>query len=121
MDEIYTLHYNSFGIAFKWKRSPSRDLNKVQLVFRDTGLYLTFKELTCFSKLIEKTLSKPLMCTNCKNNKSCRSILMETPLPQVSFVMTHHELFEMQDLIEGTLFQLGLNDVLEKQVIKRNI
>ncbi len=120
MDEVHTIYYNSFGIVFKWKRCPSKDLDKVQLVFRETGLYLTLKELIQFSKFIEKALSKPLLCEDCKKSKSCASILLETPIPQVSFVMTHNELLEIQDLIKGTLFQFSLTDVLEKEVIKRH-
>lgn len=120
MEEIHTIYYNSFGIVFKWKRCASKDINKIQVIFRDTGLYLTGKELTDFSKLIDTALSKPLLCKDCKKNKSCKSILLETPIPQVSFVMTHHELLDMQDLINGTLFQFGLDDVLKKQVIKRH-
>ncbi len=120
MDEVYTIHYNSFGIAFKWKRGSSKDVNKTQLVFRDSGLYLTNTELTHFSELIDKTLATPLKCSDCKKNKSCKSILLQTPLPQVSFVMTHHELLEIQDLLKGTLYQLGLNAFLEKNIIKRS-
>ncbi len=119
MEEVYIIYYNSFGIVFKWKRCPSKDINKIQLVFRDTGVYLTLKELTHFSDLIDRALSKSLTCKDCKKNKSCKSILLETPVPQVSFVMTHHELLDMQDLIKGALFQFGLDDVLQKQIIKR--
>jgi len=49
MDEIYSLYHNEYGMSFKWKRGAVQDLNKVQLVFRDTGLFLTEKELTEFS------------------------------------------------------------------------
>jgi len=119
MDEVDTLYYNSFGIAFIWNRSPSKAINKVQLVFRDMGLYLTSKELTHFSKLIEQTIAKPSICNDCKNHKSCKSILIETPMPQVSFVMNHNELHELRDLLLGTLFQLELNDMLKKYRIKK--
>ena len=119
MEEVYTIYYNSFGIVFKWKRCASKDINKIQVIFRDTGLYLTVKELAIFSKLIDKALSKPLLCTDCKRKESCNSILLETPIPQVSFVMAHHELLDMQDLMNGTLFQFGLDNVLQKQTIKR--
>jgi len=119
MDEVYTIYYNSFGIVFKWKRCTTKDINKIQLVFRDTGLYLTLNELTLFSKLIDEALSKPLLCKDCKKNESCKSILLETPITQVSFVMAHHELIDLQDLMSGTLFQFALDDVLQKQIIKR--
>ena len=120
MQDIHTIYYNSFGIAFQWKRYTGKDFKKIQLVFKNTGLYLTFTELTCLSKLIETILSKPLTCKDCKQNNDCKSFLLETPIHQISFVMSHLELTEIQDLVQGTLFQFGLDTILKKQTIKRN-
>ena len=121
IDEIYTIHYNSIGIAFKWKRGSLKDLNKTQLVFKDSGLYLSTAELTRFAELIDQALSKPLKCSDCTKDQGCKSTLIQTPISDVTFVMSHNELLEMQDLLKGTLFQLGLNSFLEKNVIKRNV
>ncbi len=40
MEDINTICYNNFGIAFQWKRCETRDFNKIQLVFKNTGLFL---------------------------------------------------------------------------------
>lgn len=43
MEDINTIYYNDLGIAFKWKRCAAKDFNKIQLVFKNTGLFLTPK------------------------------------------------------------------------------
>ena len=113
MSDIHKLYCNSFGITFQWKSCATKDFKKIQLVFRDTGLYLTTNELIEFSENIEKALDYPLLCKDCKENSSCKSLLIETPGRQISFVMNYIELKEVQDLIKGTIFQLGLDKILE--------
>jgi hypothetical protein len=104
MSDIHKLYCNSFGITFQWKRCAGKDFKKIQLVFRNTGLYLTPYELILFSENIEKALEYPLLCNDCKGNSSCKSLLLETPARQISFVMSYTELKEVQDLIKGTFF-----------------
>ncbi|SIS88584.1 hypothetical protein SAMN05421766_104629 [Zobellia uliginosa] len=45
MDDITPIYHNPFGVAFQWKRNTIKDIRKIQIVFRDTGLLLTEKEL----------------------------------------------------------------------------
>ncbi len=117
--DIITIYNNSFGISFKWKRTESKDLNKVQLVFENTGFYLNHNQLISFLKNITDALKRPSICNDCKNNSSCKSILLETPVAQVSFAMSYKELNDMYDLVNGTLFQLGLNNILQKNTINK--
>ncbi len=117
MEDIYTIYYNSFGIAFQWKRCAVKDLKKIQLVFRNTGLFLTQNELVQFSKNIKKSLNQSLKCEDCNNQNSCKSILLEAPNTQTSFAMSYNELKEINDLVNGTCFQLNLNKLLEKLII----
>lgn len=114
MQDIHTIYQNNFGIAFQWKRSAGKDFNKVQIVFRNTGLYLSQDELLLFSKQIDCTVNREGLCTECRENKECRSLLVETPAPQIAFAVSHTELYQMQDLIKGTLFQLDLDKILKK-------
>lgn len=119
MEDINTIYYNTFGIAFLWKRCALKDFKKIQLIFRNTGLYLTSDELIQFSEHIENALKKPLLCNDCKESNSCKSLLLKTPAPQISFAMSYIELKDVQDLVKGTLFQLGLDKMLENQMIKK--
>ncbi len=113
MQDINTIYQNSFGIAFQWKRCAEKDHKKIQVVFRNTGLFLKEEELKLFSRQIGCTVKREGLCADCKENKECRSLLVETPAPQIAFAVSHAELHQMQDLIDGTIFQLGLNEILK--------
>ena len=114
MNEINLIHRNAYGISFHWKRNSSNDRRKVQLIFRDTGLLLTSNELLKFSSNIERTISegKNLLCKDCQDRGKCRSLLVDSPAPQVTFAVSYEEVLELQDLVAGTLFQLNLDSLL---------
>ena len=117
MNDINTFYYNDFGIAFQWKRCAAKDFRKVQLVFRNTGLLLSLKELIKFLKNIDKSLNFTSKYENCKPCKVCQSILLEAPNSQISFAMSYHELRSLKDLIKGTLFQLALDNLLKEKEV----
>lgn len=112
MQDIYPIYHNPFGVAFQWKRNNARDIKKVQLVFRDTGLLLSKNELIDFKKNIQCTMKSNTTCKECQNNESCRALLLDTPAPQVTLAMNRKELKAVHDLVEGTLFQLNLDNYL---------
>ena len=89
-------------------------MRKVQLVFRDTGLSFSHQELKEFSRCIAKTLESSQLCTNCSQDKNCRALLLETPVSQLSFAMSMQELKSLKELVEGTLFHLGLDHMLRE-------
>ncbi len=110
---INPLYHNAFGVAFQWKRCSAKQMFKVQLVFRDTGLLLSTEELTRFSKTISNTIARAPLCEHCGEDEECRALLLETPFNRVSFAMSLKELKAIKELVEGALFQLSLNDLLE--------
>ncbi|WP_205958019.1 hypothetical protein [Flavivirga algicola] len=118
MDDINTICYNDFGIAFQWKRCAAKDFNKIQLVFKNTGLFLSQKELIQFSKNIELALNKACSHANNTEKNPSELFLLEAPNPQVSFAMNHIELWGIQDLTKKTLFLLGLDKFLVKQKVR---
>ncbi|MEC3906160.1 hypothetical protein VOI54_03970 [Tamlana sp. 2201CG12-4] len=119
MDDINTIYYNDFGIAFQWKRCAARDLSKVQLIFRNTGLFLSKEELVRFCKNIKAAFNNP-DAYFCKQDSNYKTVLLQAPNTQTSFVMTLEELKNISDLVEGTVFQLGLDTLLEKQKVDYN-
>ena len=119
MEDINTLYYNSFGIAFQWKRVRLKDIKKVQLVFRNTGLFLTHTELIQFSKQVLSTFQSPNMCKDCKQNDSCKSLLLQTPSTKISLAVSYKELENIQDLVKGALVQLELENVFKANAISK--
>ncbi|WP_425235769.1 hypothetical protein [Ulvibacterium sp.] len=112
MQDINPIYHNPFGVAFQWKRNSVKDINKVQLVFRDTGLLLSRKELKDFQKSIKYTMESYSLCQDCQQNESCRALLLDTPAPQVTLAVNKKELNAVHDLVAGTLFQLQLDHLL---------
>jgi hypothetical protein len=109
MQDIYN---NEYGVSFQWKRNNAKDIMKVQIVFRDTGMLLSKEELVQFSKNIKYTVANKSLCNDCVNNDSCRALLIDFPAPQITFAVNIKELNGIQDLVEGTLFQLNLDNYL---------
>ena len=119
MKDINTIYYNDFGISFQWKRNTAKDIHKIQVVFNNTGLYLTPNEIFDFLNYTKASLKQAPLCEDCEKNKSCKSILLQTPAHQVSFAVSYPELIQIYDLLNGTLFNLGLDNVLKKFTINR--
>ncbi|WP_394748191.1 hypothetical protein [Spongiimicrobium salis] len=114
MNDIVTLYHNAFGVAFYWKRNEVPLTKRIQIIFRDTGLLITPRELNIFAQLILQARKEGTACENCPMNENCRSWLVNTPAAQITLAMNAKELDAIEDLVEGTLFQLGLNAMLGK-------
>ncbi|PZD79204.1 DUF6686 family protein [Mesonia sp. K7] len=112
MEDIQTIYYNQFGITFQWKRGDLAQINKIQLVFRKTGLLLTKDEVAEFYHQIQLAIEHSHKCQCCPKNKQEKSFLLNTPQENLSFAMTREELSQIRDLVHGTLFQLDLDDFL---------
>ncbi|MFS4467339.1 hypothetical protein [Maribacter sp. 2210JD10-5] len=112
MTDIHPIYNNQFGVAFQCKRASLRDIKRIQLVFRDTGLLLSYDELLLFSKNILHTRKNSPLCEDCKESEQCKALLVNSPASQITFAMNVKELDAIQDLVEGTLFQLKLDNFL---------
>ncbi|XMO85814.1 hypothetical protein AAFN75_13575 [Algibacter sp. AS12] len=111
MDDITVIYKNDFGLVFWWKRYAVEDYKKINLVFNNTALHFTALELLTFLQHIETSINK--LITTCNSNNQEQLMLLETPAPQVSFVCNYEELICIQNLVEGTLYNLELSPSLE--------
>ena len=112
MDDIIPIYHNDFGVSFQWKRNALKDILKIQMVFKDTGLLLSKNELEYFSKSVLKTIEKTNLCGDCSKNTECKAHIVQTPAPQISLAMNYQEIRALNDLLDGTLFHLQLDDLL---------
>ena len=113
MNHINVLYNNDLGIAFKWKKDLTKEEDRVQLVFKDNGLYLTETELKYFSAEIKKNYKKANLCNACIKNKECNTLLVQSPCPQISFAMNYIDLIKLKDLVEGTINQVQLKSIFK--------
>ncbi|HSD13156.1 MAG TPA: hypothetical protein VLB74_00765 [Flavobacterium sp.] len=112
MAQIEQLYHNDFGVAFYWIKNDRVLRERVQLVFKETGFYLSFSELMKFSANIETTCGN-IKCSDCELRGHCHKFLLETPFPGLELAVSESEAIQLKDLVSGTLFQVQLNDYLD--------
>ena len=114
MHEIHTIYSNAIGIAFQWQKDVAEGItDQYQLVFRDMGFRLTLDEIKEFSNHIQES-KEYRGCSACNKDKDCKSILLRTPSFKIDLAVNKSELQEIDDLVSGTLFQLDLQQYLNK-------
>ncbi|MBD3582249.1 hypothetical protein [Flavobacterium selenitireducens] len=107
MRQIAPLYFNDFGTAFYWKKDGEILMDKVQVVFKETGFHFNEIELETFAKLIDETCRKNT-CDGCGMRHHCMKFLLKTPVSQVDLAVSPYELAEIKDLVQGTLFRMRL-------------
>ena len=112
MKEIEQIYHNEFGLAFYWKRGEVVLKDRIQFIFKEMGFYLLPDEVEHFKQMAEGTINYH-SCQNCSYNKDCQKILLKTPIEGVDLAVNQKELYYIKDLVEGTLFNLSLNDYLD--------
>jgi len=113
MQDIHRIYYNSIGIAFQWKRDiQNGNTDTIQLVFRNTGFYLTYAEIKEFHNKA-KVANKLKQCEGCTHKNKCNNYLLQTPSEKVDLSVNEEELQLITDLIKGTLFQMELDMYLK--------
>lgn len=111
MKEIEQIYFNDFGVAFHWKKNDMVLTEKVQIVFKETGFCLSINEVRAFAQLITNTCEE-MDCSGCCHKASCHKYLLKTPLQQIDLAVSKDELFQIKDLVEGTLFTMDLYDYI---------
>lgn len=107
MKEISHLYQNDFGVAFYWVKEEQVLSEKVQLVFKETGFYLSDGQLESFRKKIQMACNS-LKCSDCELRGQCHKYLLETPFQGLELPVSQVEMLQLKDLVCGTLFQIGL-------------
>lgn len=115
MEDFHKIYHNSFGASIQWKRSIKEHFNKVQIVFKNTGLYMTHEEIQLFSSYIDEAMSSAVNSILVENLDQEKKSLypVETPFSQLCFAMTLAEVKGLQDLIKGTLFNLNYTSLIK--------
>ena len=110
MREVEQVYFNEFGLAFYWRKEGRVIKNKVQVIFKETGFYLTREQLKKFTQIIDSTIQRQ-QCDGCANAQ-CRKFLLTTPFEGLELAVNKSELNNIKDLMEGTLFSINMLDYL---------
>ena len=119
MNEVKYLKRNPIGYTYKVNPEYTEDYDKIHLVFNNTGLKFSDKQLLKFQQCISEALDSPSMCQNNCNGKQCKSKLLYTPFKNIVFAVSHKELDYLKDLINGTFFELSLDNYLAHLSVER--
>lgn len=111
MRDVRIIYHNTFGMSFYWVKEDEVLTDRIQIVFKETGFYLSVAEIRKFSGMISEACTKT-NCGNCSKAGKCRRFLLKTPLKQIDLAVSANELDKIKDLVEGTLFQVELNHYL---------
>lgn len=111
MNTIEQIYLTDFGVAFYWRKEDEVLRDRIQIVFKETGFYLSVAEIRKFSRMIVEASEKN-NCTNCSNGNRCHKFLLKTPLRQIDLAVSVRELDKIKDLIEGTLFYAELQNYI---------
>lgn len=113
MNDANIIYKTDLGFSFNWKRFDAKHISSINLVISDVAFILNKEDLVNFSNYINIALNRPID-TTC-NNKYCnKTILLETPVENITLIKSYKELLIIKELINGTLFELGLSALLKK-------
>ena len=119
MKEVKYIKRNPIGMTYKVDPDFSVDFEKIHLVFNNTGLKFDDEKLLEFKHYIGEAFNTPSMCQNNCNSKNCKSILLKTPFENVVFAVSLNDLNHLNDLIDGTIFELSLDNYLAHISVER--
>ena len=112
MQDIKQIYFNDSGTSFYWRKENDILIDKVQLIFRETGFYFSQYELQQFRSCIEESYKLNNCCEDCELKNNCRKFLLKTPCSQIDLAVSMKELTAVKDLVEGTLFKINLDAYL---------
>jgi hypothetical protein len=112
MKEIKKIYYNDSGTSFYWRKQNEVVIDKVQLIFRETGFYFSKFELEQFKRCIEESITLNKCCDDCSLKNEYDKFLLKTPCIQIDLAVSMQELTAVKDLVEGTLFKINLDAYL---------
>lgn len=108
MEQIHQIYLNSTGIAFYWEKEEGIIPSRIQLIFKEIGLFFSYAELKDFNYLIDESIAKNSCCAACELKNSNCKFLLKTPLFPLDLSVTMNELRDIKDLVYGTLFKIDL-------------
>ncbi|CAM1368096.1 hypothetical protein [Tenacibaculum xiamenense] len=115
LDKVHKLHANKMGVTFLDKDEEDIDYieKQINLLFHNTILIFNNFELNLFLDEVEDLIVNNTAGIN-KYSQYYKSIILETPIYQLRYVVSYNDLLLIEDLIKGTIFQIELSGFLKE-------
>ena len=111
LDPIY---HNNSGTAYAVRSSINDDesYNKVQLQLGDVAILMDFKEIKSFLSIVHSAKNNGCTCPNCTQDGSYKVIKCNTAYAEVKLKVTPRIMKDLEELINGVLFENQINQLL---------
>ena len=115
LDKVHKLHANKMGVTFMDKCENNLDLinDQINILFHNTLLIFSSFELNLFLGEIENLIISSSPGIN-KYSQYYKSIILETPIYQLKYIVSFNDLLLIEDLVKGTVFQIKLSGLLDE-------
>ncbi len=107
LNQVHTIYKNTIGMSYQWNSFFDPSL-PIQLKIAEVSIY----DLKDFLNALQNTSSLNCKCTTCDRNSRCKAIQFKQGQTEIKIRVNANELNDICDLIQGTLFQLELTDLL---------
>ena len=121
MENIIIQSQNHSGMVFNWKSQDYKKSDKYNLIFNNTAMYLSEHEIVYLLEFIKNAITvyyEEGMC--CDNVIYDKRILLETPIKNLSFILTYNELCSLEDLLDAAIHEIKMNSLLNNLGVKAN-
>lgn len=115
LEEIDKIYSNQMGITFFWKNEIDAYIEnkRVNIIFSNVALLFNIIELNLFLQDIENSLYRNSFLED-KHRRYYDSIVLETPINQLRFILSYNDLSLLKDLIERTIFDIEVSNMLHE-------
>lgn len=122
MENIIIQSQNHSGMVFNWKsESNINHPDKYNLIFNNTAMYLSEYEIAYLLEFTKNAINiyyNEGMC--CENIIHDKRVLLETPIKNLSFIVTYDELCSLEELLDTAIHEIKISNLLSSLGINVN-
>ncbi len=113
MNYLQPIYRNNIGTSYMLKSYEDCDapFNKIQLQIGEIAVLLSKKELKHLLNVIHSA-KKGCHCTFCGDKTALKAIKCDTMFATLHFKTTPKNVETLEELIQGTLFELEMEEIL---------
>jgi len=111
MHFLEPIYQNNTGAAYALKSSIDDPFSKIQLQLGDIAILMDMCEVESFLTVV-KSAQKGCNCANCEQEGAYKIIKCDTAYAEVKFKATPRVIEDLEDLVNGIIFEVQVNRLL---------
>ncbi|MEX0274249.1 MAG: hypothetical protein AB3N16_07725 [Flavobacteriaceae bacterium] len=105
------IYGNKYGACYKVKGAPN-PICTLQMIIDSIGIFMSEQDLAHLLDIV-RDADRPCFCKECDGSR-CGKIWCAGPMHDLCLKLDEDKLAELEDLIMGTRFILGMDQTLER-------